>query len=92
MATKTASMPMSETETYHSLEQEEALKRMEDGGYMKEVGMKTKPPNWSCLQHMDNTSEVDNDCASNKDGNRMSETIDGINQNQNIVDNGKVPQ
>ena len=65
---------------------------MEEGGYMKEVGMKAKPPNWSCLQHMDNTSEVGDDCAMNNKRNSESETIDVINQNQNMFDNGKVPQ
>ena len=94
MATKTANMPMSETETYQPLKQEAGLKQMKKGGYVKEVGMKKKPPRWSCLQHIDNTSEVGNDCASNnrEEGNTMIETIDGINQNQNMFDNGKVPQ
>ena len=92
MATKTASMPMSETETYQPLEQEAGLKQTEEGGYLKEVGMKAKPPNWSCLQHMDSTSDVGNDCAMTSKRNPESETIDGINQNQNILDNGKVPQ
>ena len=94
VATKTANMPMSETETYQPLKQEAGLKQMKKGGYVKEVGMKKKPPNWSCLQHIDNTSEVGNDCASNnrEEGNTMIETIDGINQNQNVFDNGKVPQ
>ena len=67
MATKTANMPMSETETYQPLKQEAGLKQMKKGGYVKEVGMKKKPPNWSCLLHIDNTSEVGNDCASNND-------------------------
>ena len=92
MATNTANMPASETETYQPREQKAGLKQMEEGGYMKEVGMKAKPPNRSCLQHMDNTSEVGNDCANNNDWNMISETIDDINQNQNIVDNAKVPQ
>ena len=75
MATNTANMPASETETYQPLEQEAGLKQMEEGGYMKEVGMKAKPPNWSCLQHMDNTSEVGNDCAMNNKRNSESETV-----------------
>lgn len=92
MATKTANMPMSETETYQPLKQEAGLKQMEKGGYVKEVGMKKKPPNWSCLQHIDNTSKVGNDCASNNEGNTMTETIESINQNQNMFGDGKVSQ
>ena len=92
MATNTANMPASETETYQPLEQEAGLKQMEEGGYLKEVGMKAKPPNRSCLQHMDNTSEVGNDCAMDNEGEAESKTIDVINQNQNMFDNGKVPQ
>ena len=92
MATKTASMPMSETETYQPLEQEAGLKQMEEGGYMKEVGMKAKPPNQSCLQQIYSTSEVGNDCAMDNESKTESKTIDVINQNQNMFDNGKVPQ
>ena len=92
MATNTANMPASKTETYQPLDNEARWKQMEKGGYMKEVGMKEKPPNRSCLQHMDNTSEVGNDCAMDNKRNSESKTIDVINLNQNMVDNGKVPQ
>lgn len=92
MATNTANMPASETETYQPLDKEARLKQMEEGGYTKEVGMKAKPPNQSCLQYRDNTSEVGNDCAMDNKRNSESKTIDVINLNKNMVDNGKVPQ
>ena len=41
---------------------------------------------------MDNTSKVGNDCAMDNEGETESKTIDVINQNQNMFDNGKVPQ
>ena len=92
MATNTAKMPASETETYQPREQKAGFKQMEEGGDMKEVGMKAKPPNRSCLQQIYSTSEVGNDCAMNNESKTEIKSIGVINRNQNMFDNGKVPQ